>query len=82
MQQVSLNLKKQNSPRHGAQAKLLQNNRSFNCLLGEIDEEEEKNLVGSIPAKGKIGRQPPTEGAVNQSVSEKAHSRNTHCSSV
>lgn len=37
--------------------KFIANSKSFTVLLKEIDEEEEKNLVGSIPANdGKVGR--------------------------
>jgi hypothetical protein len=32
------------------------NNRSFTCLLKEIDEEEEKNIVGSIPGGSRLNR--------------------------
>ena len=32
------------------------NNRSFTCLLKEIDEEEEKNVVGSIPGGSRLNR--------------------------
>ena len=33
------------------------NNRSFTCLLKEIDEEEEKNIVGSIPGGSRLNRE-------------------------
>lgn len=33
-----------------------QNNRSFTCLLKEIDEEEEKNIVGSLPGGSRLNR--------------------------
>jgi hypothetical protein len=32
------------------------NNRSFTCLLKEIDEEEEKNIVGSLPGGSRLNR--------------------------
>ena len=37
------------------QSKLQFNSRSFTCLLKEIDEDEEKNIVGSVPGS-KVGR--------------------------
>jgi hypothetical protein len=47
----------QASPRLQSQ-RFAPNNRSFTCLLKEIDEEEEKNLVGSLPGGSKVTRDP------------------------
>lgn len=39
--------------------KFISNSKSFNCLLQEINEDEEKNVVGSMVHKtSKLGRPP------------------------
>jgi hypothetical protein len=71
-----------------AATKFIQNSKSFTCLLKEIDEEEEKNLVGSIPG-GKVGRPLLDQVIENEEItyvgSEKgglSKSRNTHSNSA
>lgn len=49
------------------------NSRSFTCLLKEIDEEEEKNIVGSIPG-GELTR-------INQNNFDKTRNSNNDTNS-